>query len=197
MPQIPQPGNPGYQEHVREIQALAKQGRVPGQCPECHSYRLDGEPPVLHERGCTHTDDWRDLPGLEPVQLIKKVYDTHQVAVVGRFSHELLEWSYEEDIVRMELVSRLHTYVLRDKIFEGTDHHVVAYPATWWQHLKADHLPAWFRRRWPVRYHQTRVDFAYEVFDTFPEADVPAPKEFGKPHHLVTMSLDTRSDRYA
>jgi hypothetical protein len=31
---------------------LAKTGEAAGQCPGCGSYRLDGLPPVLHERGC-------------------------------------------------------------------------------------------------------------------------------------------------
>lgn len=200
MPQLPQPDNPGYQEHVHEIQRLAKLGRAPGQCEYCRSYRLDGEPPILHERGCPRTDNWRDSPGLGlngTPQLIKKTYDAHKVGVMGQFSRELLEWTTEENPVQMHLVAKLHTYVLRDKVFEGTDHHVVACPATWWQHLKADHFPGWFRRRWPVRYHQTQVDFAYQVFQTFPEADVPAPPEFGKAHHLVEVVLHTQDDRYA
>lgn len=34
----------------------------------------------------------------------------------------------------------------------------VAYPATWWEHFKQAHFPAWALARWPVRYTTVRVD---------------------------------------
>jgi hypothetical protein len=33
-------------------QELAKTGQAANQCLDCGSYRLDGMPPLLHERGC-------------------------------------------------------------------------------------------------------------------------------------------------
>lgn len=41
---------------VAELQRLAEAWRAPNQCPECRSYRLDGEPPYLHVRGCSRTE---------------------------------------------------------------------------------------------------------------------------------------------
>lgn len=54
--------HPGERERAfsRQQQMLAVDGLAWGQCEECGSYALDGRPPVLHERGCSHVDDWRE-----------------------------------------------------------------------------------------------------------------------------------------
>lgn len=190
MPELPH-SEPDLTAHVRVISELAKMGRAPGQCPECHSFRMDGEPPVLHEPGCTHADDWQSLPGmgLGPLAVRREVFETREVAVMGRFTQETLTFTTQEDPVRLELVAKLHAHVLAKEIHQGTDRHEVSHPATWWQHLKADHLPAWFRRRWPVRYRKIAVDFDYRILQTYPEADVPVPPHFGKPHRLVEVAV--------
>ncbi len=36
-------------------QELAKDGTAIGQCQSCGSYRLDGQPPILHHPGCAET----------------------------------------------------------------------------------------------------------------------------------------------
>lgn len=56
MPELPH-SEPDLAAHVRVISELARMGRAPNQCPECHSFRMDGEPSVLHGPGCTHADD--------------------------------------------------------------------------------------------------------------------------------------------
>lgn len=40
------------QRMAREQQDLATDGRAVGQCSSCGSYRLDGQPPILHEEDC-------------------------------------------------------------------------------------------------------------------------------------------------
>jgi len=40
----------------------ATTGQAAGQCEGCGSCRADGKPPVLHQPGCPHGDDWRDDP---------------------------------------------------------------------------------------------------------------------------------------
>lgn len=49
------------QDYARRQQDRAAEGRADGQCP-CGSYRFDGKPPVLHNPGCPHTDDWMADP---------------------------------------------------------------------------------------------------------------------------------------
>tara|TARA_Y100000310_G_C20581694_1_gene763336 strand:+ start:182 stop:616 length:435 start_codon:yes stop_codon:yes gene_type:complete len=40
----------------------------------------------------------------------------------------------------------MHTWLL--KVDHHSEYHSV--PASWWQHLKADHFPKWYLNRWPV-----------------------------------------------
>lgn len=52
-------------------------------------------------------------------------------------------------------------------------------PATWWQHLKQDHAPEWFLKRYPVVMRQ--IPFSYEGgYRTCPHAD----KQWGHDSHL-------------
>lgn len=39
-------------------------------------------------------------------------------------------------------------------------------PSTWWEMLKEEHAPGWFRHRWPVRYDTRTIDvrIAYPDF---------------------------------
>ena len=41
--------------------------------------------------------------------------------------------------------------------------HVIAYPTTWWEHLKERFAPKWFLERWPIKWtvHQYRADALY------------------------------------
>lgn len=40
------------QIRTQQQEALAREGRAENQCEHCGSYRGDGRPPILHERGC-------------------------------------------------------------------------------------------------------------------------------------------------
>ena len=42
-------------------------------------------------------------------------------------------------------------------------------PATWWEMLKRDHAPAWFVRRWPVRYTVQE----YQARTLYPKMNFP------------------------
>jgi hypothetical protein len=39
---------------------------------------------------------------------------------------------------------------------------VVQVPASWWQHLKQDHFPAWYLSRWPVEYRDRVVSYSLD-----------------------------------
>jgi hypothetical protein len=50
----------------------------------------------------------------------------------------------------------------------------ISYPETWWEHVKHDLAPAWFLRRWPVKYKIERVRTHGETH-VCPHADVKWP----------------------
>lgn len=63
-------------------------------------------------------------------------------------AYEIINSGYEErewrSISHESMVRELKTRVLKDSYEE--------IPASWWQHFKRDCLPAWFVKRWPVKY---------------------------------------------
>lgn len=77
--------------------------------------------------------------------------DKIRVAAQRRIQPELFEhyridaW---EDKLAQELVVGIDRWVWGGEVKQ----HSVSWPADWWQHLKHQHAPGWFRRRWPVRY---------------------------------------------
>lgn len=75
------------------------------------------------------------------------------------------------------IVARLTTEILGERT--GAGEHVVAfdYPATWWEHLKRDHLPSWFTRRRPVRYRTYRKVVKWTQMATFPHSPIRTPPD--------------------
>lgn len=85
-----------------------------------------------------------------------------------------------------DAVIRLETYLLRRTV--GTVRHEVTFecPASWWQALKAEHAPAWIRRRWPVRMRTEVRTVNVELYDVFPESKMIVP-ELGAPIRLCRI----------
>jgi hypothetical protein len=87
------------------------------------------------------------------------------------------------------LADRLAPEIIRErKVFRWN------VPASGWQQWKANHgakLPAWFLRRWPVRFvehvHTGEVAVRLDRFWTFPESTVRMP-ELGQPVRLMQWS---------
>lgn len=77
-----------------------------------------------------------------------------------------------ENLGHVEEVARLHT------------------PATWWQHWKHSHAPAWFKRRYPVVYQWVLVNYRRDERITYPHARVMPTAEWG----VGVMSWKTTVD---
>ena len=58
------------------------------------------------------------------------------------------------------------------------EHDHVQLPDTWWQHLKLSHAPAWFTRRFPVRYR--KHEFDKHIYYVYPNLNVQTPREVGE-----------------
>lgn len=87
--------------------------------------------------------------------------------------------------VRVEL----ETHVLREHIADEVFHSTVEVPATWWDHWKDDHAPAWLIRRHPVRLRSIPVDVQVQRFLNYPEATITAP-DFGRAYRFEQLRCD-------
>lgn len=61
-------------------------------------------------------------------------------------------------------------------------HQTIEVPLTWWDHLKREHAPAWFLKRWPWK---RRV---YKIYEMFPE--VAWPKHSGHKMNVAILTDD-------
>ena len=60
-------------------------------------------------------------------------------------------------------------------------------PANWWEFLKRDHAPEWFKKRWPVRENVESV----EIKDCYPFPEEKMPDKFG-PCIRIALAPDVR-----
>lgn len=89
-----------------------------------------------------------------------------------------------------DMVLELRSSVLGAQVLSDTQTFSIEYPASWWQHLKQDHAPAWFKKRWPVRFSSRSAQVNFSRYDTYPLADVPLPpNEFGYPVRVEMFRL--------
>jgi hypothetical protein len=93
----------------------------------------------------------------------------------------------EANPVLDQLIFRLRSAVLADKLVSERQAVTLDIPASWWQHFKRDswlgrHRPQWMRRRWPVRFTTMRQEVLFERYRTYPDASIALPSErFGAP----------------
>lgn len=89
-----------------------------------------------------------------------------------RFSNNKIE--------TQEMVSEVDYRMLRRMLVTILQHQnptsiVYRTPANWWEMLKRDHAPAWFKQKFPVREFVERV----EIKDLHPLPEVRLPKDIG------------------
>jgi len=82
------------------------------------------------------------------IELHKKEFGTARAWPVGMVINRLDVQQDIEGIMRAKIVAALWC----EKV--GEEEHLVEFifPKDWWQHLKRDHAPEWFIKRWPVKY---------------------------------------------
>lgn len=102
--------------------------------------------------------------------------------------------SVHEDDIAGQLVYKLTAEVLAERLETGRFERTVRVPATWWEHLKRDHAPAWFTRRFPVRYTPLTLAVDLSRWATYPHATVPLPG-LGPPVVVDNLSSDVRWGR--
>lgn len=140
----------------------------------------------------------------------RKVAVQELVAQRLRYSAKL---NVTEEEIFDRLLYRLSAYVLEERVAHRTQEFTIKatatarvsaqaraeieVPKTWWQHLKQDHFPAWFTRRWPVqvqtfvqtnRKHASKTTHTVEThwadfreYAQFPAASIRTPEDFRGP----------------
>ena len=66
------------------------------------------------------------------------------------------EANIAEDVFSESIALQVKDFVLGEDLDRT---HTFHYPATWFQHLKKAHAPAWVLRKWPVRYKEEILSF--------------------------------------
>lgn len=80
------------------------------------------------------------------------------------------DWNYFSDNV----VRRLTYILIGNEVHEEThDECIKTYPATMWEELKKDFAPAWFQRRFPVRYSRDVKRVTIKQYHVCPHIDMP------------------------
>lgn len=136
-------------------------------------------------------------------QTQRHVLERKRIAVRKAVSDELLYHAKfdTERHVWDQMLYEMTSYVLAERLAPDTCKMEIKpefeFPASWWQHLKRDHFPAWFKERWPVRNAVVVRRYVGEVrverHLTYPEASVHLPEnQWGSPVYVETMSYDWR-----
>ncbi len=73
------------------------------------------------------------------------------------------------------LALRLRAYVWSEDLQQDTATLEVKIPATWWDHMKKDALPAWVARRWPPRMVTITKTYQFKMVALLPDFSYAAP----------------------
>jgi hypothetical protein len=119
--------------------------------------------------------------------------------ILGAYASAALVFSEKElddddpGTERRKFLAEFSTTVLSGRRIEQHPSVTHQVPASWWQHLKDDCLPAWARRRWPVRYRELKTTLLLEQDILFPYADFvpPPPDQFGRPVLWESLSAES------
>lgn len=89
------------------------------------------------------------------------------------------------------LVYRLRSEVLAEHTGTINETRYIQVPRNWWQMLKRDCLPRWFRRRWPVKCEDAKINVTCDVWAKYPHLAEPPPRapEFGQPIRYLTVRV--------
>lgn len=125
------------------------------------------------------------------------VLERLKVAVASQVSPALaanLTVEQHVDIMK-NLVLRIQSEVLGDKLAEDTYEQSISVPATAWDHVKRDWLPTftrWFH--WKVRERRAVAMFRVRDYHAFPESTMVYPPTLGQ--HVKMQMVDLEGMRW-
>lgn len=87
-----------------------------------------------------------------------------------------------------QFAATLHTKLYGEQLARATAEEHVAFPTTWWQHLKRDHAPDWFLARWPVKTKTWSLTVTADKWRIYPNIEKPLPvSDWGRSVEVVDM----------
>lgn len=98
------------------------------------------------------------------------------VQKIGRTTLDNMKMSNWWEGPTEDLVLRLSSYMLAQRIVDDTYEFEYKIPATWWQHFKAEKFPLSWKLRWPVKYRTEKEIVKFVRHATYPMASL-IPKE--------------------
>lgn len=128
---------------------------------------------------------------------ISDVHDRMLEQVRYTLSHRVLE----EKLVEKEHSAEVTAHAKVSAVAFVT----MDFPRSWWQHLKRDHFPAWWKRRWPVKTKQISasrretatnsntetVSITFRQYAQFPAAQIHTPSRYRGPILVARESLES------
>lgn len=133
------------------------------------------------------------MPDREPIYLHQLRSKIQQIAPaeLGSFTSA----SMKLEAVKKDawgMLMELSASLLGAQVLSENQEFFIEYPASWWQHLKQDHAPAWFTKRWPVKTGKRTGVVNFTRYDTYPLANIPfTPDEFGYPVRVEMYRMVT------
>lgn len=121
-------------------------------------------------------------PEISAIQ--KRTLELQQYATVvnlGQTAAQSLSVEYGEDFATRSILERISLSILRDKIVDDSYKARYRYKVytSWWQHFKADYMPKWFVKRYPVQQTQKSgyVTVKFTRYAEYPKANIALQKD--------------------
>lgn len=96
---------------------------------------------------------------------------------LGPFASNHMRLCIDCDAAANRFIGMLRTYMMSERIQEATEEVTFQYPASWWQHFKAECFPEWLKRLCPPRMATEQKVVRFEVREVYPQFATYRPEE--------------------
>jgi hypothetical protein len=121
----------------------------------------------------------------EDVMLIERMIEARKFRLVSRVSAGTLEAAGIQvtvDRIMDNFAASIELNLYGEKVGQAYGSESMAFPTSWWQHLKRDYAPQWFLHRWPVKTTTWTLNAKADMYDMYPQANIPLnPADYGRP----------------
>lgn len=88
-------------------------------------------------------------------------YDLNKLACEGRVSG--FEIYKNQDLLTGDLILQLISTTIKKLEHSDSIKLTLDVPSSWWQHLKQDCFPVWYKKKWPVKYITKEKMFLFDL----------------------------------
>lgn len=121
----------------------------------------------------------------DPVKSVQRVLEMERVAsqvmLPGAFMQDCAKVGAFPEYTMDRLIVCLTSFVLTEQLVNEIQEVKLSVPSSWWQHFKRDHMPTWFKYRWPIKLTTMSCQVQFRAKGTYPEANIALPPDkFGR-----------------